>query len=369
MTAPERALLPDALRGLALGGILLVNLQNFSGLVPWQQTGGDRVAQAFVDFFANGKWISTFAMLFGAGVWLLVRRAGRGREARRLLGLFGLGLAHGFLIWSGDILANYALVGFALLSLIRLPPAVQGVVAVLGFLLGAALFASLTLISGSPQADPSSVGVNFAFASPDITVVSAARIADFNTSLSSSVPFFAPWLLGLFLLGVLFARSGVLTHPDRFRRPLIVTALVTFPLGVLLNVALVRANASDLFKDQVWAVLLRLSGGLTFALLYGALLALLVAGGRGALLRLFANVGRLALSNYLLQSIVCTLVFYGYGWGQYGRWGATACLAFGLGLYAVQIALSALCLTRFDRGPAESLLRGFYRSRPVKDAP
>lgn len=365
MTAPtQRALLPDALRGLALGGILLVNLQNFAGYVPWRQAGGDRAAQVFIDVFANGKWISTFAMLFGAGVWLLVERVGLKREARRLLGLLGLGLLHGLLIWPGDILANYALVGFALLLLIRLPAAAQGALAALGFLLGALLFASLTLIPGSPQADPSSVGVNFAYASDRFAAVNAARAEDFLTSLSSSVPFFGPWLIGLFLLGVLFARGGVLTHPERFRRPLIVTVIVTLPIGALLNLAFVRVNASGLFTDQVWAVLLRLSSGLAFALLYGAVVALLVGSGRGAFLQAFANVGRLALSNYLLQSVVCTLVFYGYGLGQYGTWGAAACLAFGVGLYALQVLLSSLYLRRFRRGPAESLLRSFYRSRP-----
>lgn len=366
ITAAERALLPDILRGLALGGILLVNIQNFAGYVPWQQSGADAAAQAFIDFFANGKFISTFALLFGAGAALFVARAGTARFARRLVALLLIGLTHGIFIWVGDILASYAIVAFVLTPLLLAPRALQALLVPL--LLGVTLLsvAGLALSAGMGPTDPSFAGVNALYARGSYGEVLPVRAGEYLSGyVQGAVLFYGPWLLGLFLIGVLLARGGVLQDPARFTRPLRATALLALLVGVPLNVAFVNLAARDDVAAQTWSIALRFGGGLAFALLYGALTALLVARGRALWLRPLANVGRLALSNYLLSSVVCTLVFNAYGLGLYGRLGALGALSFAAALFALQVVLSGLYLRRFSRGPAEWLLRaltyGFAR--------
>ncbi|AFZ68073.1 DUF418 domain-containing protein [Deinococcus peraridilitoris] len=366
ITRSERSLLPDILRGLAIGGILLVNLQNFAGYVPWLQSGPDRSAQAFIDFFFNGKFVSTFAMLFGAGMALSVARSGSARQVRRLLALLLIGVLHGVLVWVGDILANYALVAFVLLALLRAPTALLAAVipALLGF---TALSVSLlALVSGHESADISSAGVHAAYQQGSYLEVLSFRAPQFLGELPGIVMFYGPWLLGLFLIGVLIARSGVLQRPQEFRGPLWLTVTLGLVLGVPLNLAFTALAAQDSVSAQFWATLLRFAGGLAFALLYGALLALLVGAGRGRWLRPLASVGQLALSNYLLASLVCTFVFNGYGLGLYGRWGALNSLLFALVLFVVQVLLSRWYLQYFSRGPAEWLLRRltYGRERP-----
>ncbi|WP_052351696.1 DUF418 domain-containing protein [Deinococcus pimensis] len=362
MAAPvspqERSFLPDVLRGLAIGGILLVNVQDFAGYVPWLQTGADGVARFLVDVLANGKFVSTFAMLFGAGAALGVARAGSGVQLRRLLTLLVLGVAHGTLVWHGDILATYALVGLVLLPLLSAPASAQAVFAVAG--LGWGVVTILRLAVGAPAVpeDGAGIGVNPAYGAASYVGALPLRAEDFLGTLTSGTLFLGTWLLGLFLIGVLVARTGVLRDPARFRRPLLLTAALGLLVGVPLNLVFARLNATGLYDAQLWALLTRFLGGLTLALAYGALVALAVTTARGrALLTPLANAGRLALTHYLTQSVVCTLVFYGYGLGQYGRWGALACVLFALALYAVQVALSGIVLRRFGRGPAEWLLR------------
>lgn len=354
----DRSFLPDVLRGLAIGGILLVNMQDFAGYVPWAQSGADRAAQTLLDVFASGKFVSTFAMLFGAGATLLVARVGPSVQFRRLLALLVLGVLHGALIWHGDILATYALVGMALLPLLTLGTRGLLAVAAAGLGWGATTIAGLARTAPSVPEDAASIGVDFTYRTGSYAEIFAVRWNDFQGTLTSGTVFLGTWFLGLFALGVVFARWGVLRDPGRFRRPVAVTAVLALLIGLPINLAYARLNATALFDAQLWALLARLAGGLAFAVGYGALAALAATTATGRrLLRPLANAGRLALTHYLTQSVVCTLVFYGYGLGQYGRWGALACLLFALGLYGVQIAVSGPYLRRFERGPAEWLLR------------
>lgn len=372
MTAPitprERAFFPDVLRGLAIGGILLVNLQNFAGYAWWEQAGVNRAAQVLIDLFANGKWITVFAMLFGAGVALSVARAGRARQTRRLGALLLIGVLHGVFVWSGDILSNYALVGFALLLFVYLGSAWLQLLVPAALALTAVQIAQYAREGAGAPVGASYAGVDFAYVAPRYGVVLAERADDYLGGVLPNATFFGPWLLGLFLIGVLVARSGALHEPKRFRRAFAWAAGVAFVASVPLDVAFAHLNQSGTYDGQSWALLLRLASGLSVAVLYASLVGLAVGSGRGAWLAPFANVGRLALSNYLLQSVVCTLVFYGYGLGFYGRVGAAACLAFGLALYAAQVVLSTVYLRYFRVGPAEWTLRflTYGRGRPER---
>ena len=116
----ERSPLPDVLRGVALLGILVVNMQDFAGFREWQQVGLDRAAQVLTDVLFNGRFISIFAMLFGWGAAGLLARQGAGLFLRRHLALLAVGSLHFVLVWHGDIIATYAVVGLVLLAALRL---------------------------------------------------------------------------------------------------------------------------------------------------------------------------------------------------------------------------------------------------------
>lgn len=355
--AADRAPLPDVLRGLALGGILIVNLQDFAGYSVWQQAGADRLVQVLIDLFVNGKAISVFAMLFGWGAAGILARAGAGTLARRLLVLLGVGTLHYIFVWHGDIIANYAVVALGLLLLGRLPVrGLIGTAAVLAGLWWAPLFvqglgARRLWGAAGRWSDIENLG-GTAYAA-----IMGNRAGEFLDYLGRVVAFDGLWLLALMLLGAAAHKSGLLSRPAEHRRTLrgllIGGALVGLPLAALL------AYCNSL--PSAWAGSLalpaRMGGGLALALAYTGGLGLLLAAGRGRRLAPLAQSGRIAMSNYIAQSLACTTLFYPYGLAQYGRWGALACLAFALALYPLQVWLSGRWLRRFRQGPLEWLVR------------
>ena len=348
----ERAALPDVLRGLALLGILCVNAQDFAGYAEWTQRGADRGAQIVIDVLLNGKFISVFAMLFGAGAFTLLERGSRGLLLRRLAVLLGVGALHYVLVWHGDIIANYAVVGAALILLERARPqllvlvgALSGVGWVLSFV------GTLGNLVGLRQL-PAVVSAGQTYL--DITVARAHQVLP---ALGSVVGFDGFWLLALFCFGGALYRSGVLWWPQQHRPALkwLLTGgtLIGLPLGLLLAFF----NTQSAFSAEVWGLLARLVGGLALALAYIGGVGLLTASGKLGWLRWFAASGRLALSNYLAQSLIMTSLFYPYGLNLYGQWGALPALLTALALGLAQVWASNLYLRRFSVGPAEWLIR------------
>ncbi len=359
----ERWLLPDLLRGLAILGILCVNMQDFAGYDEWRQLGADRAAQVVIDTFFNGKFISLFAMLFGAGMLTIVQRAGRRTMLRRLLWLLLLGGLHFVLVWHGDIISLYACLGLILLlPLLARPPTW------LLTLSGAALCLWwLALRVGEALLTPD--GPRYSFVQnippgtswPDLVL---ARLNAFPSDLYGGAAYNVQWLLGLLLLGMAAQQSGLLAHPERFRpllRGLLIGGLL---LGLPLSVTLASLNTQGNEVAGYWEVPVRLSSGLLLALGYAGGAGLLVAAGRVGWLRAFAAPGRLALTNYLCQSLVMTALFYPYGLGLYRHVGALPCLLLALALGGLQLWLSGRWLRRFPQGPAERLLRMLVYGRP-----
>ncbi|WP_092265174.1 DUF418 domain-containing protein [Deinococcus reticulitermitis] len=361
----ERSPLPDVLRGLAIVGILTVNMQEFSGYVEWRQSGLDRAAQVLIDVFANGRFISIFAMLFGWGAYGLLQRHGAVIFRRRHLLLLALGTAHHLLLWRGDIIGLYALLAWALLLLAR--PSVRGLLAVAAGLggwwlltgvlaawaagFGRAVEVEATRFSGLPPIRP---GLDYA-------EVLARRAADFPGDYFAGALYNGPWVIALLALGAAAARAGLLTHPERFGwlfRRFVVLAL---PFGLLLGGLLAFLNTRTDLAAGLLAIPVRMSGGLLSALGYVGLLGLIAARGGLGRWGLFAAGGRLALTNYLTQTVVMTTIFYPYAGAQWGRWGAAPALALALAFGTLQLLFSAWWVRRFGSGPVERLLRrGVY---------
>ena len=349
----ERAPLPDVLRGLALLGIVCVNAQDFAGYAEWTQTGVNRAAQIVIDLLLNGKFISLFAMLFGAGAFALLERGGRNLLLRRVAALLLVGTLHYVLVWHGDIIANYAVVGLALILLERARPRLLvgvGSLAAAGWTLS--ILAQTLSISGGLRRLPPEVSA----AEPYLEVV-RGRAEEFLAALGGVVSFDGFWLLALFCFGGALYRSGVLWWPQQHRPALRLMLLLGLGLGLPLSAALAYFNTQIGYGASWWGLLARLLGGLALALGYLGGLGLLTAAGRLGAWRYFAASGRTALSNYIAQSIIMTSLFYPYGGALYGTWGAAPALTLALALGLAQVWASNLYLKRFQTGPLEWALR------------
>lgn len=369
----QRDPLPDVLRGVALAGILLVNMQDFAGFQVWRQWGLDGVAQALTDVLANGRFISLFAMLFGWGAAGILARQGAGVFVRRHLLLILIGGLHFVLVWHGDIISTYGLLGLSLLLLARLP--VRGLLALAGgmgawwlltLLAEAAAYAArppLPRFDGLPTFGP---GQGYLQALLE-------RAQDFPGDLLGGGLYNGLWLVALFCLGAAAQRVGLLTRPQDHGPLLRRLAVLGTAVGLVLGVWLAWLDTRPDFASGLLAIPVRMAGGLAGGLGYAGWLGLLSIQGRLGWWRHFGTSGRIAMSNYLAQSLVMTTVFYPYAGGQWGHWGAAACLALALAFGLAQVWLSGLLVRRWGSGPAEKLVRALvYAGRdrqPSKSPP
>lgn len=400
VAATERIQVLDVLRGLALLGIFLMNIEFFSRSllevstgIESSLTGVDWLADAFVYVFVRGKFWTLFSLLFGMGFAVMLER---GRErggfgavySRRLLVLLLIGVAHALLLWPGDILVPYALTGFVMLLLFRNTPvarlwkwglALYLVPTVLMWMMvGGIALAQLDPAGADEVAAEIASGTarmreDYARAAPvysdgTFAEVTAQRWRDAKLQWSW-FPMMIPGILGVFLIGAWFMRSGVMrdaaAHRPLFRRLL----LVGLPLGALLAVAamplLIDTPLTEPTVQLAAGTMLMTIGNLLLCLAYLSALVLATLGPLPGLRDWLAPVGRMALSNYLLQSAFFTTVFYGYGLGMWGQVPRAWQVVLALGFFLLQVLLSRLWMRHFRYGPVEWLWRALtYLSLP-----
>ena len=397
----ERMVHLDVLRGFALLGILLVNFQWFTrpvktlvmGSEPGLQ-GLDLVVDLLIMTLAEGKFYALFSMLFGAGFALMMGRAAQrqvrfwGIYLRRLLVLMLFGLAHMLLIWSGDILFIYSLCGFFMVLLFRntplnrlwkwsivfwsIPALLSLVLA--GLILLAGVDAELEReILGGFEAELT--GVTAAIERAEIinregswadNVGQRARDASF---LLGSAIFWVSPVLGFFLLGRWLVQSDRLANPDQhrlfFRRWRARGLLFGLPLAVLATALLHGQNLIMPTFPMAFGSLLMMISSIFLSL---AWLSMVTLGANR--LAWLAPAGRMALTNYLLQSLAWTWLFYGHGaglWGLFPRWSH---LLLALGFFGLQLVISHWWMKRFRFGPAEWLWRSlsYFQLQPMRRA-
>ncbi|MEU5042382.1 DUF418 domain-containing protein [Streptomyces griseorubiginosus] len=369
---PRRVQDVDVLRGFALFGILLVNAQLMAG--PYTAFGGGPDASG-VD--RGAAWAVTatttlyqlFSFLFGYSFVLQERSAeqpGGGsaaRHLRRTAGLFGLGLVHAVLLYSGDILMTYAALGLVLYGLRGLSPraalrvAVCLVVGLALLLLG---YGMLTVAFTRPvtpaQYAPEVAHSVAAYRGGFLSVV-GARLHELPTAVGANL-LYAPDMLAAFLAGLAAARTGLVERRGRDRKWLRAVVVRWLPVGLAGGV--VTACCANGPLDSRWflvghAVSLLTAPALTAS--YACGLLLLLTAVRPAAARVLAASGRMALTQYLSQSLVLALVFTGYGFGLYDRVGTAVVLAWCPVLYGVQLALGVWLMRRVRYASAELVLR------------
>lgn len=379
----ERIVTLDVLRGFALFGILLMNMEAFAGPLDLSFTaidprwlGVDRWVDALVYVFVQGKFFTLFSLLFGAGFAVMAQRAeASGRDfnplyLRRSAALLLIGLCHALLVWSGDILFTYALLSFLLLAFREAPRSWLPVLGVLSYLLAIGLLLMLgtmmTVLAQSPEANAqmaSSAAAALqkieqqrqAFGHGSYLQAVAQRGRDWVQSMQGALVV-GPEIFGMFLIGAWFARSGAIARPEEFPRLFAGLRWVAFPLGLALM--LVSACREPWLEPGRFD--LRLAVAAALAAVAGLMMCLGYLGWVvqwRARLAWFAPAGRMALTNYLAQSLVCTALFYGYGFGMFEQMGRAWQLLFGVFLFALQLLVSRWWLQRFRFGPLEWLWR------------
>jgi len=374
----------DALRGAALFGILLVNVNAFASAFYGAGVGDptydglvDHAARALVAVLFEMKFYLLFSFLFGYSVTLQMAAAERagepllGRMLRRQAGLLVIGLAHGALLFYGDILTIYALLGLVLLALrhrtdsaaLRLAAWLIGVSAAVWLGLGLLQWVSGERLNRATAIAQALTAQEAYRAEPWRVVVQ--RVSELPSVWATLLAIQAPCAMAMFLVGFVAGRRELLrnvpAHRPLFRRLLWVGGLVGVP-GALLY-----AWLSQRLVGSGWDVVGLGVCVLTAPLLsaaYGSALLLGFHTRKGRVLAgWLAPAGRMALSNYLAQSLVCALLFTGYGFGLIGRVSPLAAGGLAALLFALQLPLSRWWLRRFAYGPAEWLLRALTIAR------
>ena len=379
----ERIEALDVLRGFALLGIFVMNMQGFahSLFTPPEALASspfDRVVLELRELLFAGKFNLLFGALFGIGFTLQLRRLEAADPSRatsiyvrRLVALLGIGLVHVLVLWSGDVLVIYALIGFALLALRRLPER-----AVLGLLMLCLVFPAAWQL-GRPwlltfEAETFAAFGYQAFEAADNaafghgTFIDAARqtmrifVWGYTSALGlySYIAFYAQMATGI-LLGYLIGRRGWVERLTELGVPL--ARLHRRCIAVVLVCGLVWTllafSAAEISSPA--AVLARTIARIALTGIYALGLLRLLRNVRWArLLHPLALAGRMPLSNYLLQTALGTCVFYGWGFGFWSRTTPAQEVLMAILLFMlVQLPLSAWWLSRFRQGPMEALWR------------
>lgn len=460
VTPVERVLLLDVLRGIALLGIFAVNIAlmsmplmvGFGGPDLATAPRGDQVAWFAMAWLFQFKFISLFSLLFGVGFAVQLARAQRrggsvtGPYLRRLLVLLGIGLVHGLLVWYGDILTMYAVLGFVLLFVGRLRAQTL-------FILAAALLLWCALLAGglgafqglmmqqqaariaSAEVSPAEAiaeddaidGVGDVEEAPDGVPVAddAPRFAEADTETAQPLPSSAPrgfdamkeaqfdptnpiWLeaehaayaegpfldaftframtfgfsilvgmfgwswfvLSMFCLGAALWKSGVLVDASSpWRRRL----LFLLPVGLATEFVVAWLKVQEGWEMNVFTGMLEgahMLGGATLMLGYVGLVMWWVdARPDSAIARAIAAAGRMALTCYLLESLIGTGIMYWWGVGWFGEVDRPTQFAIVGGVWLGLVVFANLWFTVFNYGPAEWVWRTLTYLRPPSARP
>lgn len=386
----ERADVLDALRAFALLGIFISHVPDFSGFTfmsageqaTLDRFGANALLDAALQFFIEGKFFSLFSLLFGIGFAVQIEsamRAGRNfarHFTRRLAILLAIGVAHA-LIWYGDILKDYALIGFLLLFTARWSPASTAVAAVAVLLLRVLWpFAIWTqLAQTAPLETNANPGSDFfaltqAFATGDAAAMFAANVELLRLkALQMIYDGKAISILAMFLVGAYIGKRRLYRDLGD-HLPLVRTVFaICAPIGMVGNALLIPlgANVPAYPPSEMWAVQHMLSAVAVPAmtLAYATGFVLLWVSRKGALLHALNPAGRMALTTYVSQTLIGVVAFYGIGYGLHGTFGLAECIAFALGVFALQCVVSAAWLTFFRFGPLEWLWRRATYGTPL----
>ena len=411
-TTTERISVIDIIRGFSLLGILIVNMYSFSHPLEEplftfdpKMSVIDQITTWCILFLAEGKFYPIFSILFGWGLTLQMQRLMANGQSfiafycRRLLLLLVMGLCHAYFIWVGDILTLYAALGFVLIFYRHAQP--KTLLIWVGIWLAISLFIYLWLIFSfrndsiqvatpiieqqelmnvkPAQQDSKVLSIESKESEPIIlepiyqlyaqgsfAEITAQRAHEIYSMIIWVDVIGAPEILAFFLLGIYFGRRQLFQQLDNnltWVRQLLWWGL---SLGITSNFIYatwsITLEQYEPFSLALMVLIAQSVGSVTLSLGYIATFILLSRQPYWqSFLSWLSPVGRMALTNYLTQSLICTLIFYGYGLGLFGQVSITEGVILAVLIYLSQVILSTWWLQRFYFGPMEWLWRsGVY---------
>lgn len=369
MLKGSRIELIDSLRGFSLLGILIVNMLNFQYDYDFERMfdssfWGQEFGVYVTEILFQGSFYPIFSFLFGYSFIKLIestKAKGLNTNAivvRRGFGLIVLGMLHYIFIWNGDILLYYGACTFFLMMFLRSRIKTMLIWSgVLGALSLVVVPYMMNLVYGTDEllTDVYAKGAYGDILLSRITVEDDMMIVTIILAIVTIM--FMPILGFLFgtmmvgpftLLGMVIGKRGHLTEEDRG---------MTYRKGWVWVIVVGLALKCATFIDAPWSEFVMILGGYVLAIGYiQAFIVFYYSKAADGLKRLLAGLGRLSLSNYLAQSIICTTIFYSYGLGLFGQLGSMFGLLLAVGLYTAQLFFSYLYLKKWRRGPVEWLM-------------
>ncbi|WP_236575836.1 MULTISPECIES: DUF418 domain-containing protein [Paenibacillus] len=375
MTTRKRIRLVDGLRGFSLLGILLANMLIFQyGMFGkdvmhlFHVPAADKAAHNILQVLVEGSFMPIFAFVFGFGMIKMKESLNaKNRKAgwplvRRFAMLIGLGLLHSTFLWDGDILLFYGAIGFLLLIFMNRKPKTLMVWSII-FLTVAGLIG----LAPEDKADKEMQAMNHrieTYVQSTVTLYAEGSYAEIKHDRNTANPLgdnafilvlalFSPLITApMFLTGMYAAKKGWFADPDENKSMYRKGALIFIPLGIAMK------TFHLLFPAMIGSGSGEMLGG--FALSIGYIMGFSLLYTKFApspLMERFEAVGKLSLTNYLMQTVICTTLFYGYGFGWFGKLGVIFGCALSLVIYGVQLFASGWYMNRFKSGPVERVLR------------
>lgn len=398
-TAPsERIAAVDILRGFGVLGILIMNIQYFSMIQAayfnpttyGDLTGINGWVWILSHIFADQKFMTIFSILFGGGVIMMVSRieAGGGSASRiyyrRIVILILIGLAHAYLLWSGDILVAYGCCGLLVYLLRNVRP---GRLLIFG-LLTISVSTAIYLFFGWSMKfwPPEAINGMMEFWKPtsemiqiEIGAQQAGWVGQLGHRASSALMMqtfaFAIWggwrVGGLMLIGMALYKFGVLTG-ERSRRFYSSMTAIGFAVGLPVVIyGIVRNFRADwsIYFSFFYGIQFNYWGSLFIGMAYIGVIMLICKTVRFKnIIKPLSAVGRMALTNYLLQTLICTTIFNGHGSGLFGEISRYGQILIVFGIWIIQLIVSPIWLSYFRFGPLEWLWRSltYGRFQPMR---
>ncbi len=385
----QRIRLLDILRGFAIFGILMVNMMWYNSPIPslisdnslWT-SDADLAARALITFLFEGKFYVLFSMLFGYGFWLFLNKNNpEGRSilklyAMRLFILLLIGIAHVLLLWPGDILIFYALLGFLLMIFRNVKNKTLIIWAIVFISLPVILLGFAVLISQIPEAK---IAMDQAMIEQDklfVALIDKAlvvyqkgtfgemmkmRLEEYSLALGGFL-FFHIKIIAMFLIGQYAARKGYLGNVKGnlplFKKLCLWGFIIGIPANLIASYLALHHDIYNATAEALLAMFLVTFGAPALTLAYVSGIAILLQKGHLILMaRRLAAVGRMALTNYLMHSIIASILFYGWGFGLYGKVNPWQGIILVLVIFSLQIPFSLYWLSKFRYGPFEWLWR------------
>lgn len=362
----------DALRGLALLGILLVNsfvfhapycyYGEFYGIME----GTQATVVDMVENFAAGKFLFIFAFLFGYGITLQQQShqaAFKGYFVKRMLVLLLFGLLHILLFWFGDVLTSYALLGLLILPFIQWSDRKILLLGIL-FIAFRPLYYFGVVGFGWPLLPPAQpVELQeflTTFQEGSYWEIFKLRIAEFIAFIPENLIWYIPKTFGIFFIGIYTARKQLFDNIQTNTRLYLVIALSLLISSLIWNHYKMHVfGLVDLKTIPIWRpILIGINISFETALSMGYIFGFTILFQKIPFITsILAKAGRLALTNYIMQSLICVFIFYGYGFGFYGKLQPTDLILITLGIFGWNIIFSSIYLNFQTIGPLEMLWR------------